>query len=112
MADVELTAQKLSSTETAVTDNSITTGNTYQVDAAPGGIILEFRKTGASNATITVVTPGTVDGLAIADRTFQVDASTGKEAVWLAPEFYRNGAGQIEFTTDEGTDITVAVFKL
>jgi len=111
MADDRLTPQTLTSTTTTVTRNAMSTANTHQVLNSPGGTILNFEKSGAGEATVTITTPGTVDGLAIADRTVTVPASTGDVAVWLPYANYTNGSGDIEFTTDEDTGLTVAVFQ-
>jgi hypothetical protein len=77
-----------------------------------GGVVLNFRKTGAGNATITITTSQTVAGLAVADRTFTLDASTGDEVLVIKDKvLYGNADGEVEFTTDEGTGATVAALK-
>ena len=47
-------------------------------DTVPNGgnTILVMNNTAGASATVTVVTPGSVDGLAVADRTFTVPANT------------------------------------
>lgn len=111
MGDVRLTPQVLGTAGATTTRTAITTGNVYQVLLSPGGTVLNFIKTGSNNATITIITPGTVDGLAIADRTFQVDATTGDMVARYFPEHYADSAGDLEFTTNEGTAITCAVLE-
>ena len=64
------------------------------------------------SALITVTTPKTDDeGNAIADLTITVAATTGDVVRKFFPNDYANGDGDLEFTTDEGTAITCAVFQ-
>jgi len=111
MGDVRLTPQDIGSTVVTVTRTAIATGNTYQV-RSDGHVILNFRKTGAGAATITVVTPETRAGLAVADKTITVPATTG-DVAWCGreKETFTNSSGDVEFTTDEGTGLTCAVMK-
>lgn len=111
MGDIRLTPQDVGTTEVTTTRTAITTGETYQVLLNSRGTILQFIKTGAGDADVTIVTPGTVDGLAIADRVFTVVATTGDRTVRFFPEDYANGDGDLEFTIDEGTAITCAVLQ-
>ena len=111
MADVRLTPQDLDTAGQAVTRTALATADTYQVLMSPGGTVINFVKTGAGDATITVVTPNTVDGLAIADRTIVVAASTGDVVAEFFPDDYANGSGDLEFTTDDEAAITAAVFQ-
>lgn len=111
MADVRLTPQDLSTTGVATTRTAIATGNTYKVRLPAGrGVVLNFRKTGAGDATITLATAATVDGLAVADRTIVVPATTGDMiAVYRKGQGYEDTSGDLNFTTDEGTGLTCAV---
>jgi hypothetical protein len=111
MADVRLTPQDLASTEVTTVRTAIATGNTYQVLLNERGTVLNFRKTGSGVATITVITPNTVDGLAIADRTLSIPASSGDEVVRFFPADYANSSGDLEFTTNEGTGLTCATLQ-
>ena len=111
MADARLTPQSMDTAGQAVTRNALSDADTYQVLLSPGGTTLNFVKTGANEATITVVTPNTVDGLAIADRTIVVAATTGDVVAKFFPENYANGDGDLEFATSEETAITCAVFQ-
>ncbi len=73
-----------------------------------GRVILHFIKTGANPATITIVTPKTVGGLAVADLTFVVDATTGIEfAGPFPPDLYNDASGDMDISTSEDTAITV-----
>ena len=111
MGDVRLTPQSGIDSGVTVVRTALSAANVYQVLLSPGGTWLNFVKTGANDADITVVTPGTVDGLAIADRVITVVATTGDVAAEFFPDFYANGDGDLEFATDEGTAITCAVLQ-
>jgi len=79
--------------------------------ATPGdGVFLEVFNADDSAATVTLVTPGTVDGLAIADRPFTVPAGER----WKIPlgRRYAGGDGQASITYSKVTDLTVGVFKV
>ncbi|KKN04000.1 hypothetical protein LCGC14_1102110 [marine sediment metagenome] len=78
-----------------------------------GKTILHFIKTGAGAATITIVTPKTVGGLAVAEQTFVVDATTGIEfAGPFPPDLYNDPSGDIDISTSEDTAITVQAIRL
>jgi len=109
MGDVRLTPQDFKTAGEAVTRTAIAAGNNYQVRVPPGGVVLNWRKTGAGAATITIVTPNTVDGLAIAERTVTVAATTGDMWGLYRREDYANASGDLVFSTNEGTGLTCAV---
>lgn len=111
MAAVRLTPQVLNTTGQAVTRQAMATADNYIVLIPPSGIVLNFIKTGAGEATITVITPGTVDGLAITDRPIVVAATTGDVVALFFPDHYANSVGDLDFTTSEDTAITVAAFQ-
>lgn len=110
MADRALNVEVVTLNGLDATDNAITTGNTYQVPNN-GRTLLHFRKTGAGDATITFTTPRTVAGLAVADPTVRVPATTGDVLVGpFPPDVFNDTDGVLEFTTDEGTSLTCACF--
>lgn len=112
MADARLTPQVMTPGSVAPSYTAIVTANTYQVRNG-GYTLLHFLKTGAGVATITVVTPNTVGGLAIAERTISVPATTGDKIAGPFPmAIYNNGDEDIEFTTNDESGLTCAVFQL
>ena len=112
MVDVTLAVQTLDDAGVVPTPNAIATGNTYKV-RNNGFVALMFRKSGAGTATITIVTPATVGGLAVADRTITVPASTGDVvAAKFPPLVYNDAGGNLNFTTDDGTGLTCRVMAL
>ncbi len=112
MADVILTPQKAGAGGVTPTRTALATGNTYIVRNG-GNTLLAFIKTGAGEAIITVQTPATLGGLAVAERTITVVATTGDVmAAGFAPAVYNDSSGDLRFTTDEGTGITCAVIAV
>ena len=112
MADVTLAVQAAGPAGVTPTRTAIATGNTYKVRNS-GRVALLFEKTGAGNAIITVQTPATLGGLAVAEQTFTVVATTGDvTAAKFPPSIYNDGNGDLNFTTDEGTGLTCAVLAI
>lgn len=112
MAVIPLTSQDLlaGGTTTAYT-GSLSTSNTYTF-VNDGKVFLHFKKSGAGSCTVTIVTPGTVSGLAIADQTITVPASTGDVMVGkLTVDLFNDPAtGLVTFSLSEITGLTVGVF--
>lgn len=89
--------------------------------AAPGGdtcqtgrgVFLLVRNTSGASMTVTLATPGTVDGdLAIADRTFTVAATTGESCIPV-PDLYRNPTtGRAAITYSLATSVFVCVVRV
>lgn len=93
-------------------ESPLTTTDTYQVPNN-GRTFLHFKKSGAGDCTVTLVTPGKVDGLAIADRTVTVEATTGDVMVGpFPPSTYNDADGKMAFTLSEITGLSVAVLRL
>lgn len=110
MADVNLTVQEITRAGIDLADTgSLSTSDTYKV-ANNGRTFLHFKKSGAGACTVTITTPGTVDGLAVADKTVTVPATTGDVMVGPFPrQHYNDGSGLLSFTVSEITGLTVAV---
>ena len=118
MANNRLTPENVVRTGLAATylvagagQGQLNVADTYQVnnDEAVG---LHFKKSGAGACIVTIVTPGTVDGLAITERTITVPATTGDRFIGLFPAaIYNNSIHDFEFTLDEVTGLTLAVLR-
>ncbi|BBA99277.1 hypothetical protein RVR_5824 [Actinacidiphila reveromycinica] len=76
------------------------------------GVVLVVKNADSASHTVTLATPGTVDGdLAVADRTVTVAAGTTE----LIPvtNTYRNPAtGRANLTYDGVTSVSVAVIRV
>jgi hypothetical protein len=70
---------------------------TYLIPNA-GDVFVHIKKTGLNNCTVTVVTPGTVGGLAITDYTATVVATTGDKMIGPFDPLIYNTNGQIALT--------------
>jgi hypothetical protein len=80
-----------------------------------GNVFLHFEKTGAGACTVTVITPGTVaGGIAVADPTYTVPATTGDVMVGpFPPDVFNDPAtGLVSFTMSDVVGMSVAAFRL
>jgi hypothetical protein len=104
-----LTSQRLSPAGTAPTYAAASVGG----DTAPVGkdlFLHVFNGSGAS-ITVTVVTPGTVNGLAIADAALVIPA--GDQGFVPLAKMYRNpSTGLANITYSAVTTVEVAVLQL
>lgn len=87
--------------------------DTYKINN-DGRVILHFKKSGASDCIVTVDTPGSVNGLAIAQRTATVVASTGDVFMGPFPPAVYNqpGTSDFQFTLDQITGLTAAALRI
>lgn len=93
----------------------ITTGATAATvsgDTAPVGerLFLLATNAGASARTITIATPGTVQGHPVADATLVVAA--GKTGLIPLTTIFRGAAGRAAITYDAVTSLSVRVLEL
>lgn len=77
---------------------------------AGDGVFLEANNGSGAPITITLVTPGTVDGLAIADRAVIVPA--GERWKIPVPRLFAAADGQCSITYSGVTTLTVGAFRL
>lgn len=87
------------------------TDGTDTAEVGPGHLLYAFNGHATDPRTITVATPGTVDGHAIADATLVILA----EDFGIIPltSLFRGTTGRASITySDSAADITVAVYKL
>jgi hypothetical protein len=82
-------------------------------DQAPTGekLVLHVRNDDASAKTVTVATPGTVGGLAVADAS-QVIPADGDAFIPLKSSFRDPMTGRAAITYSAVTSVTVAVLQL
>lgn len=77
-----------------------------------GDQYVEVVNAGVSSTTVTVTTPATVGGLAIADATATVGAGTRKKLGPFPPAIFNDANGQVSVACSPTTDVTIGVFKL
>lgn len=113
MAEVTLTVQRALPTGVAGTyTGSLSTSNTYLVRNS-GRVLLDFRKSAAVDCVVTVQTPATLGGLAVAEQTITVPATTGQRFCGpYPPRIYNDGAGDLRFTLSDVDGLTVAVLEI
>lgn len=93
---------------------------TYDPAAAAGdkcatgsGVVLHVKNAHTAAQDVVLVTPQTVDGLAVADRTISIPATSGSVFIPV-PDLYRNPSdGLCSLTYPLGvTALTVAVLRV
>ena len=83
-------------------------GNSFAND---GNTFLDVVNGSASPITVTIQTPGTVDDLAVAERTVTVANATTKRIGPFPPGIY-NQSGEVYVDYSAITTITAGVFKM
>lgn len=78
--------------------------------AANPKTLLRVKNTGTQK-TLTIETPSTVKGLAIADATFVIPATTGDVLVPMLPEYFQPGTQEVYVSFDSVTAVTVDVYQ-
>ncbi len=112
MATIVDTLQKLKRSGSGLTPSYTAVADIADTHQANnnGKMFLHFKKTGAGNAIITIQTPGSQDGNAIAELAATVVATTGDKMIGpFAPRIYNQfGQNYLQWTTDDITGLTVA----
>lgn len=81
-----LATQQMTDSGAAISYSAVAASDT--VDCSNGRTFLHVKNGGGSPDTVTLVTPGTVSGLAIADRTISVPAGAERLIGPLDPGLY------------------------
>jgi hypothetical protein len=90
-------------------DAAASGGDTAEV--GPGHFLLVLNSHASETRTVTIDTPGTVDGHAIAQATLVV--TTENYGIIPLTTLFRGTTGRASITySDSAADITVAVYKL
>lgn len=114
MAYTELTVQYPTSSGIAPTYSAAAVaGNMFE--NSDGEAIVVFRNTNGSPRTVTVDTPGTVDGNPIDNKQIIIPATTGERVCMFPARTYNQlagsaNAGKVLFDYDAVTGLTVGVF--
>ena len=116
MADITLTVQQTARTGLVATytDSSstvpLTTTDTFF--ANNNGRTFLHVQNGATDVVVTIHTPNTVDGLAVADRTVTVTADTEAFIGPFQPDVYNGADHQMSFEFDDVSNVSVAVVRV
>lgn len=109
MARSELTVQTIVKTGLADTYAAANVdGNSFDND---GNTFLHVKNAGVGSITVTIQTPGTVDDLAVSDRTVTVANGAEKMIGPFPPGIY-NQSGEVYVDYSGVTSVTVGAFKL
>lgn len=115
MADVDLTVERPDRDGLAASYTAIDNVDTYFAPRKGGRLLLHFKNTGVE-ATITFDITQTEDGVAYADPTVVVPATTGDRFVSGLGAVYEieSGAdrGKVKFTCNVATGVTVAALEV
>lgn len=113
MADITITPQQMAASGiTPSYTGSLSTSNTYYVKNN-SHMFLHFKKSAAVDCTVTITTPPTVGGLAVADRTVTVPASTGDKMIGpFPPSIYNDSSNRVSFTLSNIDGLTVAAVEM
>ncbi len=65
-----------------------------------------------TDVEVTVETPGTIDGLAVADRTVTIESDTERFLGPYSPSDYNNAARQIAVEFDDVFNVSVAAIRV
>lgn len=112
MARTAITPQQIARTglASALATPDQANGNTFAND---GQCFLYVKNAAGSPITVTIATPGTVDGLAIADLTVSVPATTGERMIGpFPPGIYNQSDGTVYVDWSSATSVTAGVFRL
>lgn len=114
MADVTLTVQQADRDGLTASYTSIDNVDTYYAARHGGNLLLHFKNTNASPATITFDVTQTRDGVSFADPTVTVPATTGDVFVGGLGDVYEatgTNAGKVKFSCSLATGVTVAAIQ-
>lgn len=109
LVPVEINRSAVADISGALTAADTTNGNKFTND--PGRTVLRAKNATASPVVITVDTPATVEGLAVADRTYSVPATTGDVLIGPFPAFYHQPGSQDVYLTTPGA-VTLKAYHL
>ena len=113
MSDVRIVPERVLPIGLGATyTGSLSDSDTYMF-RNKGNMILHFKKSGAGACTVTIETPVTIGGLAVAEQTVVVAATTGDEFIGpFPPNIYNDGSHDVRVTLSETTGLTVAALEI
>lgn len=80
-------------------------------DKVPPGCLLVVKNTNGATRDLTLATPGTAHGLAIADATITIPATTGERYVPVPHTGFTGADGLVPLTWSATTGVTFAVIR-
>ena len=110
MSRTTLTAQQIARTGTAPSFGAANSDGSAL--ANDGREFIHVKNGGGSSINVTIQTPGTVDGNAIADLVVAVGAAAEKKIGPFPPDTYNQDDGSIYIDYSAVGSVTVAAFRL
>ena len=96
---------------TYANDYTVVASNSYLI-RNNGKVILHFKKSASVICNLIIITPNTVDGLAVGDRTVAIPADTGDKFIGpFPPSIYNDGNGDMEITLSDVDGLTGAILQ-
>lgn len=104
-----LTAENISISGLEATYSAVAASDTF---SNTGDIIIHVVNGDASDNTVTVVTPKTVAGLAVADVSVTVTAGESRFIGPFDPAVFNNGSGIVTVQHSNTTSNTIALIRI
>jgi hypothetical protein len=112
MARTLITVQEVSRDGISASYVSFDQANGMEFDCT-GREHVHIKNTNASGRTLTIDTPGTIDGQAVANRTVAIPGTTGDKKIGpFPPALYAQANGRVYLDIDVGTNVTIGVFRV
>lgn len=111
MARATLTPQDIVRTGLTQTYAAVDQANGNQF-ANDGLMFLHVKNAGVGSTNVTIGTPGTVDGLAVADLVVAVGAGVEKMIGPFPAGIYNQAGGLVYVDWSVGTSVTAAVLRM
>lgn len=114
MARTALTVQTVITSGTGLAPSYATVDNANgNYFTWPGGrVFLHVKNTNAATRTLTIDAPQTIDGLAMADPTYTIAATTGDHLIGPLSDKLVQTNGQVYLDWSAATNTTVAVIAI
>lgn len=113
MAEVARAAQRVTPQGVEpVVFEGLSAADTQLIPNKGGDVVLRVTNGGAEATNVTIATPGTVDGNAIADLVVAVAAGKTKLIGPLDPGVYNDGKGNLAVTLSKVTSVKLEVTKV
>lgn len=112
MARAVLTVQKIlpSGLAPSYAAGNLADGHEFAND---GNVFLHVKNTGGGACTVTVQTPTTFGGMALADASVSVPATTGDRMIGpFDPAYFNQAGGLVYVDLSTATGVTLAAIKL